>query len=87
MKNLTADGSDRKDSLFDRPNGASPPGGSRSCRNCKHFYRDSESWEMDHIWWWECNLHPEYKNLTSFPFKNTKCADRSPAEVMILDHP
>lgn len=44
-----------------------------NCRRCKHFYKDSESWEMPHIWWYACNEKPNYMNLKSFPFHNTKC--------------
>jgi hypothetical protein len=44
-----------------------------SCRNCKHFHRAEESWEMPHIWWYECSYREGMANLKSFPFTNTKC--------------
>jgi len=49
------------------------PIGPRDCRSCRHYRRGQESWEMPHIWWHECLKRPSVENLTSFPFKNTKC--------------
>lgn len=46
----------------------------RSCYNCKHLYRDEESWEMPHIFTYECNARPHNSMLAQFPFKNTRCA-------------
>lgn len=46
-----------------------------SCKQCKYLRRESESWEMPDIRWWECRKHPEYEQLLSFPFQNTKCSD------------
>lgn len=46
-----------------------------NCRDCKWLSREIESWEMPHIWWWECGRNPHYALLKSFPFKNTKCKD------------
>lgn len=43
------------------------------CGNCKHLTHQTESWEMPHIWWWECAARPAMANLKSFPFHNTKC--------------
>ena len=40
------------------------------CRSCFFFSRQTESWEMPHIWWYECSMHKHYTNLKSFPFKN-----------------
>lgn len=44
-----------------------------SCYNCVSLIREEESWEMPHIWWWECTACPGMANLKSFPFENTKC--------------
>jgi hypothetical protein len=40
------------------------------CRSCRFFSKQIESWEMSHIWWYECTKHEHYVNLKSFPFKN-----------------
>lgn len=48
------------------------------CHDCKDLSRATESWEMPHIWWWECGSHPGYENLRSFPFESTKCRDFIP---------
>jgi hypothetical protein len=45
----------------------------KSCANCENYVREEESWEMPHIYWYECKARPGMENLTSFPFKNTKC--------------
>lgn len=45
----------------------------RSCFNCAHLLRESESWEMPHIRWYECKARPSNVHLKSFPFRNTKC--------------
>lgn len=57
--------------VFDRLN--KPPLGKRDCRVCVHFIRQTESWEMPHIAWYECKKIPSMANLLSFPFRNTKC--------------
>jgi len=44
-----------------------------NCRACKYFLRAVESWEMPHIWWYECRARPGFSNLKSFPFHDTKC--------------
>jgi len=44
-----------------------------ACRRCAHLVRETESWEMPHIWWWECAAIPGRANLKSFPFAATKC--------------
>lgn len=44
-----------------------------SCVSCKHFRRETESWEFPHIWWYECRKRPGMANAKSFPFTNTKC--------------
>ena len=49
--------------------------GSRSCYRCKFLLHETESWEMQHIAWWECAKKPSVANLSSFPFLNTKCND------------
>jgi hypothetical protein len=43
------------------------------CTNCVHYIRQEESWEMPHIFWYECKVVPSAANLKSFPYKNTKC--------------
>lgn len=45
----------------------------RSCFNCAHLARESESWEMPHIRWYECNARPANQHLKAFPFKHTTC--------------
>jgi hypothetical protein len=40
------------------------------CVSCKYFSRQSESWEMDHIYWYECSKRPANESLKTFPFKN-----------------
>lgn len=44
-----------------------------SCHECKHLRHETESWEMPHIWWWECRANKGMENLKSFPFTNTRC--------------
>lgn len=48
-----------------------------SCRNCRYYhkYKDIESWEMPHIFWWvhQCNARQGIENLKQFPFLNTSC--------------
>jgi len=46
-----------------------------NCRSCKWLRRETESWELPHIWWWDCKKRPGFAALRSFPFKNTKCKD------------
>lgn len=43
------------------------------CYTCKHLRRETESWEMPHIWWMNCEALPSMANLKSFPFKHTSC--------------
>lgn len=49
----------------------------KSCYTCKHrhSYKETESWEMSHIFWWIhiCDARPSVSNLKQFPFKNTGC--------------
>ena len=49
-----------------------------SCHACQHLHREAESWEMPHIWWWECSARPSMENLKSFPFRRTKCSSWEP---------
>lgn len=56
-------------------------GHKHSCYDCKHLRRETESWEMPHIRWWECSANKSRANLLSFPFRNTKCRDFSPANI------
>ena len=47
-----------------------------SCYACGNLRKANESWEMPHIWWWECNSPSAGKaNLKSFPFHKTRCKD------------
>ena len=50
-----------------------PKPGEKSCFNCVHLGRWTESWEMPHIGGFECNARPANEHLRSFPFKNTTC--------------
>ncbi len=50
-----------------------PPLGEKSCFNCAHLARWTESWEMPHIGGFECKARPANENLKSFPFRNTTC--------------
>ena len=51
----------------------------QSCFTCKHrhSHKETESWEMPHIYWWEhsCNAHPGIANLKQFPFSETRCTE------------
>jgi hypothetical protein len=40
------------------------------CKSCVFFARDSESWEMDHYYWFVCRKRPANESLKTFPFKN-----------------
>ena len=44
-----------------------------SCRLCRHYRVDYESWEMPWVSWAECAKYPGRSNLKSFPFKAPKC--------------
>ena len=47
-----------------------------SCSACANLVRETESWEMPHIWWWACHSPSAGKaNLKSFPFSSTQCKD------------
>jgi len=46
-----------------------------NCRDCANLARETESWEMPHIFWFECVAKPHVANLTSFPFKSTQCKE------------
>jgi len=35
--------------------------------------RETESWEMPHIAWWECKRDVGRANLKSFPYVRTTC--------------
>ena len=59
-----------------------------SCGNCGNFVRETESWEMPHIYWYECAARPGMANLRNFPFRNTKCKEfvkREPYVKSILE--
>ena len=44
-----------------------------NCRDCRFLHREQESWEMPECYWYECSAIPAMSNLSSFPFKNTRC--------------
>lgn len=48
-----------------------------SCYTCKHrhSYKEAESWETPHIFWWIhiCDARSTVANLKQFPFNQTKC--------------
>jgi hypothetical protein len=48
------------------------------CFTCKHLRRETESWEMPQIAWYECDKRPQNSNLRNFPFRSTACAVREP---------
>lgn len=54
----------------------------KSCWTCKHreSFREEESWEMPHIWWWVhlCHARPSIANLVQFPFEQTTCQKYEP---------
>jgi hypothetical protein len=54
------------------------PTGPRACRECVHLL--SRSSQPIEGWWWSCAVRPKVGNLWSFPFTNTKCAERTPRE-------
>lgn len=43
------------------------------CFNCKHLSRQTESWEMPHVWWYECEARHANEYLLGFPWRQTKC--------------
>lgn len=45
----------------------------KSCMSCRYIRKEEESWEMSHIYWYECVKVPQNNNLCNFPFNNTKC--------------
>jgi hypothetical protein len=47
--------------------------GAKSCYGCKHLLRQTESWEMPWVYWYECRARPSVANLWQFPFSRTKC--------------
>ena len=53
------------------------PSTQKDCTECHWLLRfirfDSE--KNRNTYTWDCVAHPQYANLSSFPFKNTKCAD------------
>jgi hypothetical protein len=52
-----------------------------SCSNCRHLWKEIESWELSHIWGWKCEAKPNMSNLKSFPFKRTKCKSFEQREI------
>ncbi len=48
------------------------------CFACKHIRRETESWEMPHIVWYECDKRPQNSNLRNFPFRRTSCTAKEP---------
>jgi len=49
------------------------PRGGVGCFSCVWLIRAEESWEMPHIWWYECGERPQNESLRGFPWKVTKC--------------
>ncbi len=49
-----------------------------ACRDCKNFVKQTESWDMPHIFWYECAAEVQMSNLRSFPFKRVRCKSFSP---------
>jgi hypothetical protein len=45
----------------------------QKCVNCVHFFIDGEGWELPQYDFANCKARPNFANLKSFPFKNTKC--------------
>jgi len=43
------------------------------CYSCVYLIRQTESWEMPHIAWYECKARPANECLKGFPWKKTKC--------------
>lgn len=52
--------------------------GRKRCGDCANLMRETESWELSHIWWWSCGARHGMENLRSFPFQNTKCKAFTP---------
>ena len=52
-----------------------------ACHRCANLRREEESWEMPHIWWWECAYKEGMANLKSFPFRNTTCKGFTPIDI------
>jgi hypothetical protein len=49
----------------------------RGCFDCRYFRRETESWEMPHVWWYECRARHANESLRGFPWKLTKCKLRA----------
>lgn len=56
---------------------STPPKGD-GCFSCRYLTRGTESWEMPHIWWYECDARPANGSLRGFPWRSTKCKLRVP---------
>lgn len=50
-----------------------PEGG---CFSCVHLVKETESWEMPHVAWFECTAMPHVSNLRGWPWRSTKCSKR-----------
>ncbi len=46
-----------------------------NCRDCMKLIRQTESWDMPWVFWYECKAKPFVENLRSFPFQNTRCKE------------
>lgn len=59
----------------------------KSCYNCLHLVREEESWEMPHIYWYECSARPQNSRLKQFPFRQTECSlHKSGREMLLREH-
>jgi len=50
------------------------------CRKCEFFFMDGEGWELPQFDYPSCTVMPHMANLTSFPFKRTKCKNYTAAQ-------
>lgn len=57
-----------------------------SCYDCAHRHKEIESYEMPHIWWWECAARPGMANLKSFPFMVTNCKSFKASKQLEKQH-
>jgi hypothetical protein len=44
-----------------------------SCFSCEALLRQTESWVMPDVWWFECPRRPGIENLRQWPFRTTTC--------------
>jgi hypothetical protein len=59
----------------------------KSCFTCRYLRRESESWELPDIVWFECRAYKQISMLKQFPFKHTKCKKWEDGRELRWDEP